>query len=845
MVGLVLVSHSRALAEALVKFIEPMSAPGVKIAIAAGAGPDRQELGTDAAEIMEAIQSVYSPDGVLVMMDLGSAILSTETAVDLLPPEHGEKIRLCSGPFVEGSLAAAVQIGLGADLDAVYREAQQALGPKTEQLAETPEAISSPSLSTPVAMGEESQDGPVQQVVLTLMNQHGLHARPAARFVQTAGRFRADVRVTNMTRGKGPVTAASLNDLATLGAVSGHQIRVEAAGPEAPQVLDALSELVRSNFGESGSAEAPAVAREPALQPEAAAPGAFRSLPVSPGIAIGPLFRYQPPLPAIPTGKTRNPEQAWKELLQAIDAVRRALEGRRNQVAYSLGEEQAAIFDAHMLILQDATLLDRVRKRIETDKKKPAAAWYEIIDQTANAYRDQEDPYLRQRETDVRDVGRQVLAEMTGGPAAGKIELSEPVVLFAEDLTPTETTQLDLDLVLGIMTVAGGGTSHSAILARAMGIPAVAGVDLQFRTLKQGTLVAFDGATGDTWIEPGEETLRELRQLEQTWRSRRAELQKKSRASAVTRDGKRVEIFANIGSAQDARVAVQNGAEGVGLLRTEFLFLARQTPPEEDEQYAALAEIGAVMGNLPITVRTLDVGGDKNLPYLHLPKEANPFLGVRAIRVSLGSPDLFLTQLRAILRAGAEHVFRIMFPMVATIDEILQARRMLEEAHRSLQADHIPHAWPVETGIMVEVPSAAILSPLLAREVDFFSIGTNDLTQYTLAAERGNTALASLADAMHPAVLKLISTVAEAAHAEGKWVGVCGELAGEPEAVPVLIGLEVDELSLNPGGIPAIKDIVRRIDAREAKSLAADILTSRDAAQVRERASRFLSSVSE
>jgi len=353
MVGLVLVSHSRQLAEALVKLIEPMSAPGVKIAIAAGVGPDRQELGTDAAEIMEAIESVYSPDGVLVMMDLGSAILSTETAVDLLPPELREKIRLCSGPFVEGSLAAAVLIGLDSSLEVVNREAQRALQPKNEQLAETQDTAAASRPDVTSLLSEiEAHTRPTQQIELTLRNQHGLHARPAARFVQTAGRFQANVEVTNLTRGKGPATAASLNDLATLGAVSGHKIRVEASGTEAAEALDALRQLVESNFGESVlPVKKPAAVSAPGLKPEAAGPVTSRSLPVSPGIAIGPLFRYQPPLPSIPIGKTDNPEQAWNELIGAIDAARQDIEKRRMQVAGSIGEEQAAIFHAHILIL--------------------------------------------------------------------------------------------------------------------------------------------------------------------------------------------------------------------------------------------------------------------------------------------------------------------------------------------------------------------------------------------------------------------------------------------------------------------------------------------------------------
>jgi phosphoenolpyruvate-protein phosphotransferase len=313
-----------------------------------------------------------------------------------------------------------------------------------------------------------------------------------------------------------------------------------------------------------------------------------------------------------------------------------------------------------------------------------------------------------------------------------------------------------------------------------------------------------------------------------------------SHAPAMTKDGQRVEVFANVGSVQDARNAVKNGAEGIGLLRTEFLFLTREAPPNEAEQLNVLLEIGRAMGDRPVTIRTLDVGGDKEVPYIKLPKEANPFLGVRAIRMSLQNTDLFLRQLRAILRAAADHHFRIMFPMIANVSEVRLAREWLEKAHHQLTEEKLPHAWPIETGIMVEIPSAAILSRALAREVDFFSIGTNDLTQYTLAAERGNPLLADLADAFHPAVLRLIGEVVEAAHAEGKWVGVCGELGGDPLAAPVLIGLGVDELSLNSGGVPRTKSVVRTVEMPKARELAQKILRTESAVEARKLAQSYL-----
>jgi phosphoenolpyruvate-protein phosphotransferase len=350
-----------------------------------------------------------------------------------------------------------------------------------------------------------------------------------------------------------------------------------------------------------------------------------------------------------------------------------------------------------------------------------------------------------------------------------------------------------------------------------------------------GALTGINGFTGEIWLEPSHEIQAELQARRLEWLAGREKLLQSSQQLGMTRDGHRVEVFANIGGANDARAAVQNGAEGVGLLRTEFLFLTREAAPTEEEQILLLREIFETMGEQrPVTTRTLDVGGDKELPYIQLPEEPNPFLGVRALRLSLAHPDLFLTQIRAILRAAEGYPCRIMFPMVADVEEIRKARAWVERAHADLAGENKPHAWPVELGIMVEIPSAALLAPVLAKEVDFFSIGTNDLTQYTLAAERGNPALYHLADGLHPAVLKLIGQVVNASHEAGKWTGICGELGGDPQATPILVGLGVDELSLNPAGIPRIKSILRDLTMEQARLLAEKALCCQTSAEVRQ-----------
>jgi phosphoenolpyruvate-protein phosphotransferase/dihydroxyacetone kinase phosphotransfer subunit len=837
MVGLVIVSHSRALAKALVDLVRQVTAASIPLAVAAGVGEQHEEFGTDAVEIMEAIQSVYSPDGVLVLMDLGSAILSAETALELLPPEMANNVRFCPAPLVEGAIAAGVQVGLGSGLDAVCQEAKGALLPKIDQIGgeeggAAPEGVAAQVEVQPAA----------EEVVLTLKNLHGLHARPAARFVQTAASFKASVRVRNQTTGKGPVSAKSLNALATLGAVRDHQIVVSADGPDASQALQALQTLVEGNFGERAEAEAPPP--KPVARPAASAKGTLQAVPTSEGIALGPIYKYRPQLPPVPQERTEDPAREWDRLERALQATGEAIRKRRAQLATSLGEAELAIFDAHLLILQDPELQTQVHRLIFEEHQNAAAAWNDQARETAARYQALDDPYLKQRAADVLDVGNQVLFALADKADMQSIELPEPVILFANELTPTETSQLDMRRVLGLLTVQGGPTSHSAILARTLGIPAIAGVSLALEKLKDGTLLAMDGFDGTIWVEPPEPVQSKIKERREEWLEQRERLLKSSHGPTSTHDGHPVEIAANIGNVVDAEAAVRNGAEGVGLLRTEFLYLTRDKPPTEAEQTDSLRQIGQAMssdGNAqrPIVVRTLDVGGDKELPYLPLAAEANPFLGVRAIRLSLRRPDLFQTQLRAILRAGEAFRFRIMFPMVANLDEVLEARRLLEEAHLALEAQGLAHRWPIEVGIMVEIPAAALLASKLAPQVDFFSIGTNDLTQYTLAAERGNPALSDMADALHPAVLRLVRDVVNAAHQHGKWVGVCGELAGDRLAVPVLVGLGVDELSMNPGAIPYAKAILRAIDLPEAQSLATKALDAESAQQARSLAQAF------
>jgi multiphosphoryl transfer protein len=500
-----------------------------------------------------------------------------------------------------------------------------------------------------------------------------------------------------------------------------------------------------------------------------------------------------------------------------------ALRERLPQTAAS----EAAIFEVHHEILADPDLLDLVQAKI-ADSQSAAAAWQAAINERAAVLANLSDALLAERAVDVRDVGERVLRLLVGDAAQAPALPAEPFILVANDPTPSETAALDASRVLGFCTAVGGPNAHTAILARALGLPAVVSAGPQVLELPNQVEVILDGQAGTLTIAPDADSIARSRAAQQHLQARRVAAEQSATDPAVTQDGHRVEIVANIGGVADARRAAASGAEGVGLLRTEFLFLDRSDPPTEDEQFAVYRDIVQAMEGRPIIVRTLDIGGDKPLAYLDLPAEENPFLGERGIRLCLAHPELLRQQLRAVLRAAALGPLRIMFPMIADLAEVRAARAMVEQIRAELNAPN------VEIGIMVEVPSAALMADMLAHEVDFFSIGTNDLTQYTLAMDRTNPNLASQADGLHPAVLRLIERTVAGAHAAGKWVGVCGELGSDPQAVPILVGLGVDELSVSVPAIPTVKAQVRAATLAECQALARRALSCATAGQVRE-----------
>ena len=818
MVGIVIVSHSHLIAEGVAELAREMGGPDVKLETAGGLNMPEHPIGTDAVLVMEAIDRAWSDDGVLVLMDLGSAVLSAEMAIDLMPQDRRANVLLCEAPIVEGAVAAAVTSKLGASLDRVAQEARGGLAGKVAHLgdaaaAEVVEAGASPARDA-------------QTIRLTVSAPHGLHARPAARFVQIASSFDARVSIRDLTNGRGPADAASLNGVAMLGATQGHEVEVAASGPQASEALAAIHALAERDFDDRPDPNV-APAGTP-VTPWLAAPdvsGIIRGHPASPGIAIGPARRFRTPdlpIPEVP-GAGAQAERASFDA--ALADVRAEIERQRDHVAGMANADEAEIFDAHLLFLKDDALIAPTRDAIADGSRSAARAWYEVIERTAAGWDELEDAYLRARAADLRSVGRQVLARLLGVALPGP-ELEAPGVVIARDLAPADTVGMDPSMALGIVTAAGGPTSHAAVLARSAGIPAVVGAGEGVLAVPEGTPVALDGSSGVVYVDPEASVVSELTAAREARDAVVREAQASALEPAGTIDGVTIEVAANIGSPADALRAVAAGADGVGLFRTEFLFMGRSAMPDEREQEAAYRETAEALDGRPLLIRTLDAGADKPIPYLDQPGEANPFLGVRGIRLALQRPELLQTQLRAILRVASDHRLRVMFPMVATVDEFREAMHLLHAA-----GERPP---TLEVGVMVEVPAAALLADRLAEDADFFSIGTNDLTQYTMAADRGNVRVGALADAVHPAVLRSIRMTVEAADARGRWVGVCGELAGDADATPLLLGLGVRELSMGVPSIALVKRAVRNVDLSIARQVADDALACGSAGEVRE-----------
>ena len=831
-VGLVIVSHSTQLAIGVAELAGQMAQGKISIAVAGGSLDG--VLGTSVDKILAAIESVDSPHGVLVLLDLGSAILSTEMALELLDDNQRSRVRLSFAPLVEGAVAAALEASLGRALVEVQQAAERTASTEQLKLLKPLTQTEITPATTIESTGErgapEPQPGTLE-VQLQLTNPMGLHARPASLFVQTAGRFQARIQV--LGRGR-EADATSIMGVLSLGAQQGDTITIRASGTDAAAAIDGLSELVRAGFYETaplGGTPEPfiegAATAQFSSETPPAAQDAWRVVTVSAGVAVGLALLYSSgdfTLSTVERHPISSDQVAGEQnrLLESLDAAARELDALAVSLQDRIGQAQSAIFDAQALMLRDPALIDFAQRAVEEQLIGAAGALADAGEHYAATLESLENPILAARGVDMRDAVSRAIRRL-GEQKVSKQDLgtlNRPVILVANDLTPSDTAQLRPATVLGICTVRGGPTAHAAILARSLGIPAIAGFsEAALQTILPGDELGLDADNGLLYHHPSPEVRAELMQrLAEQQRQRSILRQAAQQMQApININGRRIHLLANIASEAEAEAAQQWGAEGVGLLRTEFLFADAPTLPDEDEQRQRYAQVfRAFSGNVPgqaglLVVRTLDAGADKPMPALNTilgaTVEANPALGLRGIRIHLAHQTLLEQQLGALLLAAADTGIQlhIMFPMISTVEELQVARSIFDRVYEHLKSQQIALPAHVPLGIMVEVPSAVIMAPELAELADFFSIGANDLLQYTLASDRTNPSVANLYNPMQPALLRLIGKVAEAGRHAGKTVAVCGEIASDVRLAPLLVGLGVDELSMTPTAIPAVR----------------------------------------
>lgn len=547
----------------------------------------------------------------------------------------------------------------------------------------------------------------------------------------------------------------------------------------------------------------------------------LQGIAASDGIAIAKVYTLIEPDLSFTKISVEDTDNEISRLEKALEVSTKEIELIKETALKNLGEEESQVFEAHLMVLSDPELVGQVKDAIISQKVNAEHALKEVSDMFISIFASMEDnPYMQERAADIRDVSKRILANLLGVKIPSPATIKDEVVVVAGDLTPSDTAQLNRQYVKAFVTDIGGRTSHSAIMARSLEIPAIVGTKEITSLAKDGDLIIIDGLSGEVFLNPSEEVVAEYRAKAEAFAAQQAEWEKLKDADTFTKDGHQVELAANIGTPKDLEGVINNGAEGVGLYRTEFLYMDSHDMPTEEDQFEAYKAVLEGMNGKPVVVRTMDIGGDKELPYLPLPHEMNPFLGYRAIRISLNEPEMFRTQLRALLRASVYGKLRIMFPMIATLNDFRGAKALLLEEKAKLVAEGVAVSDDIQVGIMIEIPAAAVLAHQFAKEVDFFSIGTNDLIQYTMAADRMNERVSYLYQPYNPSILTLIKHVIDSAHKEGKWAGMCGEMAGDQTAVPLLVGLGLDEFSMSASSVLKTRSLISKLTLENMKALA-------------------------
>lgn len=790
-VGLVVVSHSDLLARGVAELASQM-APGARLAVSGGT--DDGGIGTSLEATLAALTDADDGDGVVVLYDLGSAEMVAEAALEFLDDDLRARVRVVDAPLVTGALAAAVEAHGGGDLDEVAAAAARA------------------GRSLALAPGEARSRPPEAEVEVVLPNPLGLHARPAALVVTAGRRFEADVRVEHVERGAS-ASVRSLLGLVGLVASGGATLRLQAWGRDAAAAVEAIATLAGRGFGELGAGAVPRAAVAVAPPPPRAEAGVLLGVGVSGVVVVGPAAHLGGDDPAVPPGPAGDEAEERRGLERARSATRRELEALA-------GAPGGDIFGAQALLLDDPELLDATLERV-AGGASAAAAWAAAVEEQRQVVAALPGEVFAARAADVADVGRRLLRHLTGARAVSYDAAAlGGAIVVADDLLPSQVEPLRAAGVAGVALARGAVTAHSAILARNLDLPVVLGLGDGLLAIGEGTTMLLDAAAGRVVVDPPGAERRDAERRHERQAAARAAMLEAAQAPARLADGTAIVVAANASTALEARTAREHGAEGIGLLRTEVSFMDRPGVPGEDEQVEAIAGVCRALGAALVVVRTLDAGGDKPIPGLDLDPVRNGFLGVRGLRFSLANPALLHTQLRAILRVAADHRVAVMFPMVTLVEEVRAARAALSAARRSLEVDALRHGEPEQVGIMIEVPAAALAAQELAAEVDFFSIGSNDLAQYVLAADRTLGDVRDLYRPDHPSVLRLIEATCAGAGKHDRQVGVCGEIAGDPELAAVLVGLGVRELSMAPAAIPAVKRTLRELTLTQAIELA-------------------------
>ncbi|WP_195948164.1 phosphoenolpyruvate--protein phosphotransferase [Paraclostridium bifermentans] len=560
----------------------------------------------------------------------------------------------------------------------------------------------------------------------------------------------------------------------------------------------------------------------------------YKGTGASPGVALGKALVIEHSELNIEKKNIENVETEVEKLQAAVEESKKELEQVKERAKVELGEHEAEIFEAHLLVLQDPELIDQTIAKIRDEKVNADFALNEVKEMFVSIFESMDNEYMRERAADIKDVTNRVLRHILGIKVVDLSALSEEVILIAHDLTPSDTATMNKKMVLGFLTNIGGRTSHTAIMARTLEIAAVVGLSDVTENVKDGDFIVFNGETGQVIVNPDEKVINEYRDLKTKFDEEKEALKQLIGKTSITLDGRHVELAGNIGSPNDLEGLIKNDAEGVGLYRTEFLYMDKEDDfPSEEEQYEAYKAVLEGMNGKPIVIRTLDIGGDKELKYFKMDEEMNPFLGYRAIRLCLDRTDIFKTQLRALYRASVHGKLRIMFPMISSLEELLKAKAIIKEVLAEMDAEGIEYSKDVEVGMMIEIPSAAVISDILAKHVDFFSIGTNDLIQYTCAVDRMNQKISYLYNQFNPAVLRLIKMVIDNAHKEGKWVGMCGESAGDQRMIPILLGMGLDEFSMSPISILPARKFITSVKYEDMKKFANEVLTMGTAEEIK------------